>query len=125
MLLVEQRVEVVQQHRQRNAVIFADRADRVRFADRAVRAAAEMEAREDPPCAGMQFERLVDGHLGGKMLLIHRLVLFRYNACAAPAGCTRPLAASAEYACKPDSVPTAWADDHLSGARVTARLDAT
>ena len=30
-----------------------------------------MEAREDSPRAGVELERLVDGHIGGKLLLVH------------------------------------------------------
>ena len=64
-----------------------------------------MEAREDSPRTGVELERLVDGHIGGKLLLVHhRSITFSTTPFGAPQGC-----GSAEYACKPDSVPTGWA----------------
>ncbi len=68
---VEQRIESFEQHRQRYTIDFADTGDRMRFADCAIRAAAEMEAREDATSARMEREGLIDGHFGGKTLFAH------------------------------------------------------
>ena len=45
-----------------------------------------MEAREDAPRTGMELERLVDGHIGSKMLLlVHSLVsIICQDALGAP-----------------------------------------
>src|ERR1700730_2285076 len=59
--LVEEFFQVVHQQAKRNAVAFADLFDGLRLADRAIRAAAEVEAREHATSAGMRLERLLDG----------------------------------------------------------------
>ena len=77
-----------------------------------------MESRENPASAGVHFECFIDGHFGRKLDLIHLFHSFARTHAS-------PHQVAAEYAYKPDSVPTRVGDDHLSGAFVTERLGAT
>ena len=68
-----------------------------------------MKAREDAARAGMQLERLVDGHLRCKLLLAPCYRFLFATTRRRPAGCELACEVDAEYACKPDSVPTSAA----------------
>ena len=113
---------------ERNAVAFADLFDRLGLADRAVRAAAEMKAREDAARAGVHFERLFDGQVFAEMAL-DRSLLDRRVLTTLSIRSLRPhrrLADSvaetyAKYACKPDSVPPLRGADIISLGRTSPR----
>ena len=84
-----------------------------------------MEARKNAARAGMELECLVDGHFGSKVLLIHRSASLRYRRAVRPTGCGCPEPREGRSTPVSRILFPRVGDDHLSGALVTGRLDAT
>ena len=58
----EELIEFFHEHRERDTVTFGNLFDRFRLADRAIRATAKMEFRENATGPGVRFERFLNRH---------------------------------------------------------------